>query len=357
METNVSRSHLNLRLLTAAIALVGLAGCNLKDQSAPDLTGPSTLGRSVTLTASPDRILYDGSSVVTITATVRNAAGSPEPNVGLHWDAGVVTVSNGTRALTSVPVEAFPQITTTNANGVATTTVRAPIAPDVMPTGVTFLEVAALPIGDDASQLAPGVDAKPRFISVELVPQTGANAPDRLPIPEFTMSPPVANINQTVTLDASLTRDEGVLCGDRCTYTWDFGANAGTKTGRVVTVSFPTAGARTVRLTVTDDKGFSATKTATLTVVAPTVPTASFFVVPTSPRVGQSASFDASASSVGAGATIVSYTWDFGELGATGTGKTTAFAYTVAGAKTVTLTVTDDLGRTAQTTATVTVIP
>ena len=61
METNVVRGHMKLRLLTTAIAVAGLAGCSLSEQSAPGLTGPSTLGRSVVLIASPDRILYDGS--------------------------------------------------------------------------------------------------------------------------------------------------------------------------------------------------------------------------------------------------------------------------------------------------------
>ena len=352
METNVSRSHMNLRLLTGAIALVSLAGCGLSDQSAPDLTGPSTLGRSVVLTASPDRILYDGSSVVTVTATVRDAAGNPEPNVALNWEAAVVNIVNGGRTLTSVPVEPAPQTSTTNANGTATTVVRAPIAPEVMPSGITMLEVAAIPIGDDASQLAPGVDAKPRFISVELVPQTGTNAPNRLPVPEFTISPPVANVNETVTFDASLTRDEGVLCGDRCTYVWDFGSTSANKTGRVVTQSFSTSGTRTIRLHVTDEEGATATRTGSLTVNGPTPPVASFVVVPSSPRSGSAAVLDASASSVGTGATITLYSWEFPQESSTpitSTSPTLVHTFPTANATgvPVILTVTDSLGRTA----------
>jgi PKD repeat protein len=359
METNVSRSHMNLRLLTTAIALVALSGCNLTKQSAPDLTGPSTLGRSVVLIASPDRILYDGTSVATITATVRNAAGNPEPNVALQWEAWVVTISGGVRTTTSVPVEPPPQYSTTGSNGTATTVVRAPLAPDVMPSGMTMLQVLATPVGDDASQLAPGLDAKWRFIDIELLPQSGNNAPDRLPVVDFTISPPVATINQTITFDASLTRDEGVICGDRCTYTWEFGSDAANKTGRVVTQSFPSAGTRTIRLHVTDEKGFTATKSTTLVINAPAAPTASFFVIPVQPKIGSAATFDASASTVGIGAQIVSYVWDFGENGATGTGKVTTYAYqnAVTLTKSVTLTVTDDLGRTAQRTLTLTAIP
>ena len=363
MEMNVSRNHKKVRLFVSAIALAGSVGCGLSDQSAPGLTGPSTLGRSVVLIASPDRILYDGTSVATITATVRNAAGNPEPNVALQWEAWVVTISGGTRTTTSVPVEPSPQYSTTGPNGTATTVVRSPLAPSVMPSEMTMLQVLATPVGDDASQLAPGVDAKWRFIDIELMPQSGPNGPDRLPVVDFTISPPVATINQTITFDASLTRDEGVVCGDRCTYVWEFGSDAANKTGRVVTQSFPSAGTRTIRLHVTDDRGFSATKSQTLVINAPAAPTASFFVIPAQPKIGSAATFDASASTVGVGAQIVSYVWDFGENGATGTGKVTTYAYTTPGpmntskSVTVTLTITDDLGRTHQKPVTITVIP
>ena len=202
METNVLRGHMKLRLLTTAIAVAGLAGCNLSDQSAPGLTGPSTLGRSVVLTASPDRILYDGSAQATVTATVRNAAGGTEANVALRWQADVVAVGSSGTTITSIPVEPSPQVSSTGANGTATTVVRAPIAPDVMPGAQVMLRVAATPIGDDASQPAPGIDAKPRVVTIELVPLDGAAAPDRLPVADFTISPVVANINETVTFDA-----------------------------------------------------------------------------------------------------------------------------------------------------------
>jgi large repetitive protein len=53
--------------------------------------------------------------------------------------------------------------------------------------------------------------------------------------------------------------------------------------------------------------------------------------------------FDASASSDTAPGTIASYAWNFGD-GSTGTGVSTTHTYTSGGAKTVTLTVTDDQG-------------
>jgi PKD repeat protein len=235
--------------------------------------------------------------------------------------------------------------------------VRAPVAPDVMPSGQVKLTVYAVPIGDDAAQLAPGVDAKPRSVAVELVPVLGPNAPDRLPVVDFTVSPPIANVNETVTFDASLTRDEGVLCGDVCTYRWDFGSGVKVQIGRIVTMQFPTSGTFPFTLHVTDARGFTASKSGSVKINAPAFPTANFFVIPVSPRVLNNATFDASSSTVGLGANIVSYVWDFGEAGAIGSGKVATYAYNVAGSKTVTLTVTDDLGRVDQHQLSLTVVP
>ncbi|MBL7189821.1 MAG: PKD domain-containing protein [Phycisphaerae bacterium] len=69
--------------------------------------------------------------------------------------------------------------------------------------------------------------------------------------------------------------------------------------------------------------------------------------------VGQTVNFDGSGSSDPDG-TIVSYDWDFGD-DSTGTGKTIAHEYSIAGTYTVTLIVTDNGGETVQDTATVTV--
>jgi PKD repeat protein len=351
METNVSRSYMKLRLLVAAVTVVGLTGCSLSDQSAPGFTGPSTLARSVIVTATPDRILFDGTSQATITADVRKADGSSEAGVAVRWEAAVTQVVNGTQTVTPIPVEPSPQVSTTGSNGRTTTVVRAPVAPDVMPSGMVMLTVWAVPLGDDAAQLAPGIDAKPRSVTVELVPVLGSNSPNRLPVPDFTISPPAANIFQSVTFDASLTRDEGVVCGDRCSYVWEFRygtpLNLVTKSGRIVSQSFPAPGPVSVKLYVTDERLGTSTKETTISINGPAAPVAAFVVTPNPPTQGVQAVFDASSSTVGTGSTIVTYSWDFGDGSPNVTGKVQTHTFAVAQPYPVTLTVTDDLGRTS----------
>jgi parallel beta-helix repeat protein len=70
-------------------------------------------------------------------------------------------------------------------------------------------------------------------------------------------------------------------------------------------------------------------------------------------NVGETVSFDAGASTDNIG--IASFTWDFGD-GTTGTGETTTHTYTKPGSYTVTLTVTDLAGNTAQDTITINVL-
>jgi len=82
--------------------------------------------------------------------------------------------------------------------------------------------------------------------------------------------------------------------------------------------------------------------------------TATFVVSPTNPVIGQQINFNASQSRPAPGRTIRSFQWDFGD-GTTGTGQTTSHAYANTGTFTVLLTVTDDAGRTAVATQSVTV--
>ena len=75
-----------------------------------------------------------------------------------------------------------------------------------------------------------------------------------------------------------------------------------------------------------------------------TLPTPVFTSSPSNPVVGQTVFFNAAQSTPGAGHTIASYRWTFGD-GATGAGVTASHAYAVAGTYNVQLTVVDEAGQ------------
>ncbi len=137
-------------------------------------------------------------------------------------------------------------------------------------------------------------------------------------------------------------------------YRWDFG-DGGSGSGSTTTHAFSNSGTYFVRLTVSDASGRSASTTQSVTVGAGTVPTASFTFGPTPVRANIPVNFNGTGSTPAAGRTIVSYRWEYGDGSPTESGAQVAHAFAVAGVYTVTLTVTDDVGRSHTTNRTVTV--
>ena len=166
-------------------------------------------------------------------------------------------------------------------------------------------------------------------------------AQNELPVAAFTSS--VTGLG--VAVDASGSSDSD---GTIASYAWTFGDGA-TGSGATATHMYATGGSYDVTLTVTDDKGATATKTSSLTVAAPQAPVAAF----TSAVTGLGVALDASGSRDPDG-TIASYAWTFGD-GAASTGVNATHTYATPGSYDVTLTVTDDSGATATTTESVTV--
>ena len=159
---------------------------------------------------------------------------------------------------------------------------------------------------------------------------TAANA---LPTAAFTS----ATQDLTATVDAAGSTDpDGTIAG----HAWEFGDGA-TGTGVTAEHTYAAAGSYQVKLTVTDNRGGTATQTATVTVAAANVaPVAAF----TSATTGLTATLNGSTSSDPDGS-VAGYAWTFGD-GTTGTGASTTHAYTAAGTYTVELTVTDNKGLT-----------
>jgi len=70
-----------MRRVLALLMVVAAAGCTLDSQKAPNFTGPSGLGLSLSVTATPDILPQDGSSQSVIRVTAMD--GSNQPVVGL----------------------------------------------------------------------------------------------------------------------------------------------------------------------------------------------------------------------------------------------------------------------------------
>lgn len=177
-------------------------------------------------------------------------------------------------------------------------------------------------------------------------------AGNKPPVVAFTLTPAEGAAPLEVSVDAGGSTDPD---GHITDYAWEFGDGA-TATGVTASHTYSVPGKHTVTLTVTDDKGASDQRQATVTVTAPPAnqaPTAAFSVMPETGAAPLEVELDASASSDPDG-NITSYAWNFGD-GEKGDGVAVSHTYGEPGEYTITLTVTDDKGATAERTATVTV--
>ncbi len=163
------------------------------------------------------------------------------------------------------------------------------------------------------------------------------------PVPAFTSPASPLLPNTSVPFDASGTTEPDAV--PITSYAWDFGDGT-TISGLSPTQShtYAAAGVYTVKLTVTDSDGLSASVSHQLTVGTPPVP--AFSPPAGTLTTGQSGLFDASATTAPAGVTVASYAWDFGD-GLAATGVTPSHIYAAVGVYTVTLTVTDSDGLSA----------
>jgi PKD repeat protein len=319
-------------LIGAALAVVlASAGCTMKNQEAPPLTGPSELGTSITITVTPDTLTQDGSSQSLVTITARDQNGNPLPNLALRAEIFVnfERVDFGSLSARSL---------VTDANGRATLVFTAPSSPaGPSVDNNTTVQIVVTPVGSDFG------NSKARLATIRLVPPGGVVPADGLQ-PRFTFTPAAPEDHQTVFFDASSSVSPAN--NPIATFSWDFG-DGGRSTGQTTTHSFNFVGTFVVTLTVTDGFNRSASATQTVTVGPGTGPSdAQIVTSPQDPFVGQTVNINASSVRPAPGRTLRTYEWDFGD----GVRQTTASANTshvwqTSGTFTITLTVTDDAGR------------
>ena len=123
-------------------------------------------------------------------------------------------------------------------------------------------------------------------------------APNVGPTASFTVSPNPANAGQIVTFDGSGSSDpDGTIAS--ADHDWDLDGDGeyDDANGTVVQRSYPSGGARVIGLRVTDADDATDTAPTQTLVVRNAAPTASFTIEPNPAGVGQTVTFDGSASS------------------------------------------------------------
>ena len=321
--TTSLRNYSHRISLAVGLTAVLASGCTIQEQTAPALSGPSELGLALTVVAQPETLPRDGSSMASILIAAFDANGRPKPGQRMILSANAGTL-NATEVLTGTDGKASAIY----------------IAPGVNER-VSSVTITAIPVG------VPGGDASnvnPRTVSIVVLGPS-------IPFSSFSFSPTSPAVLDPVTFDASGSSLDGAACGSACSYSWDFG-DGSSGSGLVLQHPFTSSGVFNVRLTATSlAHGTSNSVTRPIVINPPALPVADFTFTPAGPAAGADITFR-SLSTVGAGATIVSHVWALDNgTPPVDTGTTTTYVllggYAALSTHSVTLTVTDSLGRTS----------
>jgi PKD repeat protein len=333
------------KTLAATLATIALTACTVqKADELPELTSPSGAAMSISVAASPDSISFGGSvsqiSVAVFGPNGRPYEGSTRPTIRLEMFVNGVQQDFGTLSRSTVVPES---------NGVAVAVYTSPPPPpgDLFGTCRGFVgacvEIVATPIATQANPTSFEA-VSPQSVMLRLVPTGVIRPPASTPTAAFTFSPSPVTAKSAVIFDAS-TSLPGAGATQIVDYSWNFGDGT-SGTGQTVTHTFGDSGSHNVTLTVTNDRGLSSSKTEIVPVGVGSLPTPAFTFSPSSPNVNEPVFFNAATSTAGAGHSIVSYRWTFGD-GGTGSGVAVSHAFTAGGTFTVQLTVTDEAGQSA----------
>ncbi len=172
------------------------------------------------------------------------------------------------------------------------------------------------------------------------------------PNPALTVTPAAGPAPLSVTADASAST-AGSNPISSYTFAFGDGTSAGPQAGATTTHSYAAGGTYTLKVTVTDSAGYSASTSKPVTVGSPSA------ALTVSPAAGAAPlSVTANASGSTDALPITGYTFNFGDgTAAVGpqAGSTATHRYATGGAYTVVVTITDGSGATASASATVTV--
>lgn len=331
LKSGAKATMILLALLTLSLFL---SSCRTDEPQVPPLTGPSGHRLFITMEAAPDVLVIKkaGQSRANslITLQLKNQFGTGVPNEGIKLR---ITNVDG-RELSIGTLDDY--VVTTDAAGFATTTYRAPDSTQ-QPTTIRIYVLAILLNPAYANEVTDR-----HAIDLELSAAGPGDCEDVPggPTADFTISPSPAVQNQEVCFDATGSIDPN---GRVVSWEWDFG-DGSRSTGEVVCHSFRRVGNYQVTLTVKDNDENCDHITQFLDVNTPNPPTCSITANPSSPDIGETVTFQATATSPNGN--VINYTWDFGDGSAKRSSKTPLIthAYNDAGVFNVVLTVTDETG-------------
>lgn len=173
---------------------------------------------------------------------------------------------------------------------------------------------------------------------------------NEVPVAHFVSSPSEGECPLTVQFDAGSSYDpDGYLTS----WQWDFG-DGEDGSGAAISHVFDTPGVYSVSVSVRDNRRAVSSYSSVIVALEPNeAPVAQFTATPTQGEAPLTVQFDARTSYDPDG-TIVTWRWTFGD-GATGIGSLVSHRYGSSGSHTVHLSVEDDRGKTATSTATISV--
>jgi PKD repeat protein len=325
----MGRTHFITRVLAAPAAALLITACTVHKQDTPSLTGPSEFGTAIGVAISPDVLTQDGASQALVTVTARDSNGQPLRSLSLRAEIVVGGASTDFGSLSARNV-------VTDSNGRATLTYTAPPSPVFNQDSGTQVQIVVTPVGTNSGSTLPS------YASLRLVPPGVVGPPPSALRPDFVAT--AATVGNPVSFQATVVDASGNDATSQVvSYQWTF--CDGSASGRNVSHTFSQVRSScNVSLTITDQLGRTQTTTHSITIGQGALPTATFVVSPSTPVVNQTVNFNASGSQAEPGHSIRSYDWTFGD-GSTGGGATATHAYASAGTYTVTLQVTDDVGR------------
>ena len=321
-------------LFVVALCAMALVACQ-QDASPDPFIGPSELGLSLTLTASPDVLPLDGASQALLTVFARDAAGQPVANVTVRLQIRVGDVFEDYGRLSRRTMQ-------TGQDGKASAFYSAPLGGSV--DTEQRVAILATPVGDNYAS------AVSRSLLIRLVPNGVVIPPFLaavrgtpffvLPEEPTELSPALFNVAlcSTDPADSDCISDPD---SQLVSFVWDFG-DGDSGVGPSVEHTYSFGGSYVVTLAATDAHGRSVFGLGDVTVNAIDLPEVDFSVSPSQPRVGEPVFFRAL---VSGSVPIVSHQWDFGD-GSTASGSSVSHTFSGEGTYLVNLTVTDQLSRT-----------